>query len=242
MSHRFHWLIVAIAICFFALPAARADDPVRVRLQTSSGDIVIELNEEKAPVTVANFLSYVDNGFYDGTIFHRVVPQFVIQGGGFTTEMEQKKTEPPIKNESFNGLSNKRGTIAMARTSAPDSATSQFYINLRDNSALDGDKATSKPGYTVFGTVVEGIEVVDKIAKVQTSKQGLHENVPNEAVIIIKAERVGGRPAPAPGEKGGTSNGNDGQGADDGAKGTEKKDGAGDGAKEGAGSDGGAES
>ena len=160
-------------------------DP-RVLIQTSMGDITVELNQAKAPISVANFLSYVDDNFYDGTIFHRVIPDFMIQGGGFEPGMkEKKKTKPPIKNESGNGLSNTRGTIAMARTSDMDSATAQFYINTVDN-ASHLDKAK----YCVFGKVSAGLDVVDKIRAVKTGKSGSNGDVPLEPVMISSITRA----------------------------------------------------
>jgi len=159
-----------------------------VKLQTSMGDIVIELDQQAAPVTVENFLRYVDEGFYDGTLFHRVIPRFMIQGGGLTAEMEKKQAHDPITNEAGNGLKNKRGTIAMARSDDPDSATCQFFINHIDNPRLDYAQG-SKPGYVVFGKVVEGMDVVDAIAWVETTTRAGRENVPVEPVII-KSARV----------------------------------------------------
>jgi cyclophilin family peptidyl-prolyl cis-trans isomerase len=162
----------------------------RVKLQTSKGDIIIELDEEAAPVTVGNFLQYVEDGFYDGTIFHRVIRSFMIQGGGFTPDMAQRKTRPPIINEAGNGLKNLRGTIAMARTKDhPNSATSQFFINHKNNSFLNYVEGR-KPGYAVFGKVVQGMEVVDAIAAVKTARKGQHGNVPVEAVMIKSAKVV----------------------------------------------------
>lgn len=164
----------------------------RVRLVTSKGTIVVELDREKAPITVSNFLRYVEDGFYDGTIFHRVVPDFVIQGGGFTPDLTRKDTRPPIINESNNGLSNLRGTIAMARTNDPDSATSQFYINLVDNTSLD--YAPDRPGYAVFGRVIEGMDVVDAIAAVETTTRNGFNDVPVENIVIERAERIQNQP------------------------------------------------
>ncbi|MBN1391406.1 MAG: peptidyl-prolyl cis-trans isomerase [Sedimentisphaerales bacterium] len=163
--------------------------PKQVKLETTMGDIVIELDEKAAPVTVKNFLTYVEEGFYDGTIFHRVIPNFMIQGGGFIPNMEQKKTHPPIVNEAKNGLKNNRGTIAMARTNNPDSATSQFFINHKDNDFLNY-AGPDKPGYAVFGKVVDGMETVDKIASVKTTQKGPHANVPVEPVVIKSAKVV----------------------------------------------------
>jgi peptidyl-prolyl cis-trans isomerase B (cyclophilin B) len=158
-----------------------------VEMQTSQGTIVIALDEEKAPKTVANFLAYVKSGFYDGTIFHRVISNFMIQGGGYTPDFEEKKTGKPIRNEANNGLSNVRGTIAMARTSNPHSATAQFFINVVDNSFLDHTQPTmSGWGYAVFGKVIKGMEVVDKIKQVPTGNKKGHQNVPKTAVIIQK--------------------------------------------------------
>ena len=158
----------------------------KVKLQTSMGDIVIELNPEKAPITVNNFLGYVSSGFYDGLIFHRIIKGFMIQGGGFTPDMDQKKTNAPIKIESSNGLSNDRGTIAMARTSVPDSATSQFFINHANNDFLNY-AGPGNPGYAVFGKVIEGMDVVDKIADVKTTRRNGMDDVPVEPVVIESA-------------------------------------------------------
>src|SRR5262249_49854819 len=144
----------------------------------------------KAPITVKNFLDYVDNKFYDGTIFHRVIPDFMIQGGGMEAGLKEKKGKAPIKNESDNGLSNERGTLAMARTSVPDSATSQFFINVKDNNFLDRAKARDGVGYAVFGKVIEGLDVVDKIKGVQTGNQGGHQNVPVQDVVIRSVRKA----------------------------------------------------
>ena len=166
-----------------------ADNPT-VLLETSSGDILIELFPDKAPQTVANFLQYVDDGFYANTIFHRVIKGFMIQGGGMNMKMEEKATHAPIKNEADNGLANERGTIAMARTRDPHSATAQFFINLVDNDFLDHSQPTLDGwGYCVFGKVTEGMDVVDKIAKVKTKSMGMHENVPVDMVLITGASR-----------------------------------------------------
>ncbi len=156
-----------------------------VRLQTSMGQICIELDSENAPISSKNFLSYVKDGFYEQTIFHRVIPNFMIQGGGFTEQMKQKKTKAEIKNEADNGLKNTRGTLAMARTQVVDSATCQFFINLADNDFLNHKSPTpSGYGYAVFGKVTEGMEVVDEIAKVATGSHGAHQDVPKEPVVI----------------------------------------------------------
>ncbi len=159
-----------------------------VTLETSHGNIVIELNEEKAPETVKNFLSYANDGFFDGTIFHRVIPNFMIQGGGFMPDMVQKKCEDPVKNEADNGLANDLGTIAMARTNDPQSATAQFFINHNDNTFLNHTSPTAQGwGYCVFGKVTDGMDVVDKIAAVSTGNDGGHGDVPVETVTINKA-------------------------------------------------------
>jgi len=160
-----------------------------VRLETSMGNIVIELNRQAAPVTVKNFLGYVEARFYDGTIFHRVIPGFMIQGGGFTVNMERKKTRSPIINEAKNGLNNTRGTIAMARGPDPNSATCQFFINHKDNSPLDY-VAGASAGYAVFGKVTEGMDVVDAIASVKTTTRNGMEDVPVESVVIKSAKVV----------------------------------------------------
>ena len=159
----------------------------KATIETSMGSITVELDDEKAPITVKNFLDYAASGHYDGTIFHRVIDGFMIQGGGFTKAMDQKPTKAPIKNEASNGLTNKRGTIAMARTMVVDSATSQFFINLVDNAFLDFRNPTPQGfGYAVFGKVTKGMEVVDKIAKVQTGNRGMHQDVPVKPVVIKK--------------------------------------------------------
>ena len=154
-----------------------------VTLKTNHGSIQIELNKEAAPITVKNFENYVNKDFFNGTIFHRVIDGFMIQGGGFTKDMSQKQTDAPIKNEADNGLKNEKYSIAMARTSIPDSATSQFFINVNDNNFLDYP-GQDGAGYCVFGKVIKGKDVVDKIAKVPTGTSGMHQDVPNEMVII----------------------------------------------------------
>jgi cyclophilin family peptidyl-prolyl cis-trans isomerase len=174
-----------------AAPVPKADkrsDRVVV-VETSMGDIVIELYPDKAPKTVANFLGYVDDKFYDGLIVHRAIPEFMIQGGGFETGLKEKKGRDPIPCESDNGLSNARGTVAMARTVVADSATSQFFINLADNKFLDREKSHDKIGHCVFGKVVSGMDVVDTIAKVKTGPTGGHSNVPVEDVVIKSVRR-----------------------------------------------------
>lgn len=160
-------------------------------IDTSVGSITLELNEEKAPITVANFVEYAKSGHYDGTIFHRVIDGFMIQGGGFTRDMNQKDTREPIRNEAMNGLMNDRGTIAMARTMVVDSATSQFFINLVDNDFLNFTSPTPQGfGYAVFGKVTDGMEVVDKIAKVRTGFAGTHQNVPEDPIVIKKVSII----------------------------------------------------
>ncbi|HEU4620876.1 MAG TPA: peptidylprolyl isomerase [Burkholderiaceae bacterium] len=176
-----------IAALSFALSAVvHAQTAPRVELKTTAGPIVVELDAEKAPGTVKNFLQYVRDGHYDGTIFHRVIPNFMIQGGGFTKDMTQKPTRAPIKIESTNGLKNQRGTIAMARTSDPNSATSQFFINVVDNRMLDAPGQDGY-GYTVFGKVVSGMDTVEKIRTAPTEPKGMHQNVPVKPVVIEKA-------------------------------------------------------
>jgi peptidyl-prolyl cis-trans isomerase B (cyclophilin B) len=162
-----------------------------IKLHTNLGVIGLELDENKAPATVANFRQYVKNGFYDNTVFHRVIDGFMIQGGGFEPGMKQKPTEAPVKNEADNGLKNDRYTVAMARTSNPHSATAQFFINVADNAFLNHTAQTSQGwGYCVFGRVAEGTEVVDKIKKVLTGNRGMHQDVPVEDVVIQRAEEV----------------------------------------------------
>jgi peptidyl-prolyl cis-trans isomerase A (cyclophilin A) len=173
-----------------ASPVPRAARPVVV-LETSLGAIKIVLDRDKAPVTVDNFLQYVQAGHYDGTIFHRVISGFMIQGGGFDATMKQKPTRPPIRNEANNGLRNRRGTIAMARTNDPDSATSQFFINVKDNTPLD--YGMRNPGYAVFGEVMEGMDVVDRIVAVPTTAQ----DAPKMPVVIKSAREAGSAEAPA---------------------------------------------
>ena len=162
-----------------------------IKLETNKGTITLELDAEKAPATVANFVDYVEKGFYDGLIFHRVIPNFMIQGGGMNPDMSEKPNGSPIKNEANNGLKNDRGTIAMARTGDPHSATSQFFINLKDNDFLNfTSESPAGWGYAVFGKVTDGMDVVDEIAKVKTGNHGPHGDVPLEPVIIKKATVV----------------------------------------------------
>ena len=183
--------LISIVVVLAASFAAIAGDNPRVDLETSKGKIVLELYADKAPQTVKNFLAYVDAGFYDGTIFHRVIPDFMIQGGGFAAEMKKKRTQPPIQNEADNGVHNQRGTIAMARTSNPHSATAQFFINTKNNDSLNHKgKSPQGWGYTVFGRVAEGMDVVAAISGVKTGTRGQFRDVPADPVVIRKAVRL----------------------------------------------------
>lgn len=189
-------LFILLPVTFLIIITAKSEEPKqtdakpkKVKLETTMGDIVVELDGKAAPVTVKNFLTYVEEGFYSGTIFHRVIPNFMIQGGGFTPDMVQKRTRSSIINEANNGLKNDRGTIAMARTNDPNSATSQFFINHKNNDFLNY-AGPDKPGYAVFGKVVEGMETVDKIAAVKTTQKGPHADVPVEPVVIKSAKIV----------------------------------------------------
>lgn len=189
-----------VGLAYLATMASTASAATVIVIETSMGNIKVELSEEKAPKTVANFLSYVDEKFYDGTIFHRVMGKensdkdFMIQGGGWEPGMKEKKTKPPIANESSNGLSNQRGTIAMARKPDPDSATSQFFINVADNAFLDKAKYRDGVGYCVFGKVTEGMDVVDKIKAVKTGPREPHKNVPLEDIVIKSIKREAPKP------------------------------------------------
>ena len=187
MKRRIYGFI--LLLCLLAMPALAAEYAV---IQTSLGDIKVELNRAKAPVSVVNFLAYVDQGFYNETIFHRVIKDFMIQGGGFTVDLQRKSTLDPIVNEAPNGLKNLRGTIAMARTNVIDSATSQFFINLKDNSFLDhGGVSPATYGYAVFGQVVEGMEVVDAIARKKTrGLNGLFKDLPVDAIVIREVKYI----------------------------------------------------
>ncbi|WP_152452433.1 peptidylprolyl isomerase [Microbulbifer sp. THAF38] len=179
--------LFAMLLCAaLALPAL-AKNP-RVELKTDLGIIQIELFAKEAPVTVKNFLTYTDSGFYDGIIFHRIVPGFVVQGGGFTFDFQRKETQDPIVNESTNGLQNLRGTLSMARTNDPDSATSQFFINLVDNTRLDAQE--DKPGYAVFGRVVDGMDVVEKMVAQPRGLYRQHPSAPNMPIRILEAKRI----------------------------------------------------
>jgi cyclophilin family peptidyl-prolyl cis-trans isomerase len=183
--------LIILGIGLGGVRAAGKGNPT-VLLSTSLGEIKLELYADKAPVTTQNFLDYVKAGYYDGTIFHRVIPGFMIQGGGLTADMTDKREgqKAPIKNESGNGLKNDTGTVAMARTSAPDSATSQFFINVKDNTFLNKESAQDKVGYAVFGKVIEGMDVVKKIEQVKTTAKGPHQNVPVDSVVIKSAKIV----------------------------------------------------
>jgi len=180
-------LLISI-VCLFASTLALAE-PQKVLMKTSMGEITIELDGDKAPKTVANFLAYVDAGFYNGTIYHRVIPGFMIQGGGFGTDMAKKPTGDPVENEAKNGLKNVRGSIAMARTNKPHSATAQFFINHKDNPNLDYPSFDGW-GYAVFGQVTDGMGVVDAIAAVNTGTASGHQNVPTETVLIESVSRL----------------------------------------------------
>lgn len=171
------------ALTLGLLASTTASAAPSIEMQTNMGPIILELNAEKAPKTVQNFLQYAKDGFYNGTIFHRVIEGFMIQGGGFSKNMDEKPTGAPIPNEAKNGLKNQRGTLAMARRSEPNSATAQFFINHKDNAALDYPSPDGS-GYAVFGKVTQGMDVVDKIAKTPVGNRGMHQNVPVEPVII----------------------------------------------------------
>lgn len=184
--------VVALAMAAF-VPAAFAVQATQVKVDTNMGAFLIELNAKAAPKTVENFLAYVKSGFYKNTLFHRVIPNFMIQGGGFVMGMEEKNTRAPIALESRNGLSNVRGTIAMARTNDPNSATSQFFINVRDNRFLDANQAQDGNGYAVFGKVVSGMSTVDAIARVKTHSVGYYDDVPIRDVVIKNMSVIKGK-------------------------------------------------
>jgi peptidyl-prolyl cis-trans isomerase B (cyclophilin B) len=191
-----HTLILSMVLLLtstlsFATENTMSDTQTKVKLTTTLGAFIIQLNPAKAPVSSANFLTYVNEGFYNGTIFHRVIPDFMAQGGGFDTSFNQKAVHAPIKNEANNGLTNTRGTLAMARTNDPNSATAQFFINLKDNSFLNHTSPTASGwGYAVFGEVIEGMDVVDAMAKQATGNRGGHQDVPKTDIVIEKAEVV----------------------------------------------------
>ncbi len=187
----FSMMLLLTTTFSFATENLMSDTPSKVKLTTSLGEIIIQLNPEKAPVSSANFLTYVNEGFYNSTIFHRVIPGFMAQGGGFDTDFNQKAVHDPIKNEANNGLPNKRGSIAMARTNVPDSATAQFFINYKDNASLNHTSPTpSGWGYAVFGEVIEGMDVVDAMAKQPTGNRGGHQDVPKTDIVVEKAEVI----------------------------------------------------
>ncbi|MBN2434842.1 MAG: peptidyl-prolyl cis-trans isomerase [Spirochaetes bacterium] len=195
MRYKIIFKIILLGIVFSALSCSKNNEENSIKNKEKkilmNGEIVITLDSEKAPLSAENFISYVNDGFFDGTIFHRVIPGFVVQGGGFTQEMDQKKTKDPVKNEADNGLSNVRGSVAMARTQIVDSATSQFYINLKDNVMLDHKgKDDQNYGYCVFGHITSGMEFVDKIAGVKTGNSGFHRDVP-EIPVVIKSAVLG---------------------------------------------------
>lgn len=188
MSKRILATIATVFTLSAFLPAFAATASMHVLLTTTAGNIELALDDQKAPESVKNFVSYVDSGFYNGTIFHRVIPGFMAQGGGFTSDLKQKATQPPIKNEADNGLRNLRGTISMARTSEKDSATSQFFLNVADNAFLDHGQRDF--GYAVFGKVVKGMDVADKISQVQTENVGPYQNVPIKPIVIQSAKII----------------------------------------------------
>ncbi|HSR56254.1 MAG TPA: peptidylprolyl isomerase [Alphaproteobacteria bacterium] len=188
MQRRRFLALLAFALSAFAIQPALADGP-RVRLTTTKGVIELELDEKRAPESVKNFIGYVESGHYNGTIFHRVIRGFMIQGGGFTKDMNRKQTNDPIRNEADNGLSNRTGTFAMARTSDPHSASAQFFINTVDNAGLDHRSKTMRGwGYAVFGRVVKGMDVVRRIEDTRTTRMGRMADVPSEPIVIEKAE------------------------------------------------------
>ena len=201
-STRFVWLLACVLLIALAAGCGGGSEPEGesdiatgaypvVEVRTTVGTFALELYPDKAPKTVDNFLSYVRGGFYDGTIFHRVVPGFVIQGGGFTADLIKKDTEPPIENEADNGLLNLRGAICMARTNDPQSATSQFFINIKDNPSLDFRERSSRGwGYAVFGKLIEGLEVLDKIEAAPTTSRDGHQDVPVDAIVIESARII----------------------------------------------------
>jgi cyclophilin family peptidyl-prolyl cis-trans isomerase len=194
MNRFLYALSLVLALTPGAVLSEKPTANPKVRLTTNLGAIDIELDTQRAPKTTENFLNYVDKGFYNGTVFHRVIPSFMIQGGGFGSGLKQKKTDAPIINEADNGLKNTAGTIAMARTASPHSASTQFFINTVDNSFLNHrDKTTQGWGYAVFGKVTKGMDVVNKIEAVATTNDGPHQNVPAQDVVITKAERLPAR-------------------------------------------------
>lgn len=187
MSTIFKGLPTLFLLSLVSLATIAGENKPVVIMETTAGTMTIELFDEKAPISVKNFLDYVDSGFYNGTIFHRVIPNFVLQGGGFSKEMDKKATKAPIKNESDNGLRNEKGTLSMARTPDPDSATSQFFVNLRMNTNLD--YRAGQHGYAVFGKVIEGLDVMEKIARTKTGRVGSYSDVPLEPIIMTSVHR-----------------------------------------------------
>ncbi len=184
-------MLVLTSTLSFAKENTMSDTSPKIKFQTTMGDIVIQLDAEKAPISAENFLNYINAGFYTGTVFHRIIPGFMAQGGGFTTDFEQKPVKAAIKNEANNGLKNDRGTLAMARTNDPHSATAQFFINYKDNGSLNHtSESPSGWGYAVFGKVIEGMDVVDKMADAPTGNRGMHQDVPQTDIIIEKAEVI----------------------------------------------------
>jgi peptidyl-prolyl cis-trans isomerase B (cyclophilin B) len=187
----FFMLLLLTSTHSFSTEKIMSETQTKVKLTTTLGEIIIQLNTEKAPLSSANFLTYVNEGFYNGTIFHRVIPDFMAQGGGFDTSFNQKAVHAPIKNEANNGLTNTRGTLVMARTNDPNSATAQFFINYKDNTFLNHTSQTSSGwGYAVFGVVIEGMDIVDAMAKQPTSNRGGHQDVPKTDIVIEKADVV----------------------------------------------------
>lgn len=190
--HIFKSLLLCLSILFssvsFAAESDSVNKDVKVLIETNLGNITIQLDADKAPITVKNFLSYVESGFYAKTIFHRVIPGFMIQGGGFSKSMDKLRTNPPIRNEASNGLHNNRGTIAMARTNDPHSASSQFFINVANNNFLD--YSSKSMGYAVFGKVVDGMDTVDKIAGTKTTQRNMHRDIPVDPIVIKKVSIV----------------------------------------------------
>lgn len=189
---RFITLFMILTSTFsFAQEKTMTDTAPKIKFETTLGDFIIELDAEKAPISSANFVYYVESGFYDGTIFHRIIPGFMTQGGGFSTNFEQKSVQAPIQNEANNGLKNDRGTLSMARTNDPHSATAQFFINFSDNGSLNHRKETPAGwGYAVFGKVIEGMDVIDAMAGVVTGNRGVHQNVPQTDIVVNKSAVV----------------------------------------------------
>jgi peptidyl-prolyl cis-trans isomerase B (cyclophilin B) len=187
------YIMASLLFVMSCSTTAQENNSAQVKLETNKGEIILELNYYKAPKSVENFLRYVDEGFYNGTIFHRVIPNFMVQGGGFTSDFNKKKTHNPIQNEAYNGLKNRIGSIAMARTNDPHSATAQFFINVSQNTFLDFREKTPRGwGYTVFGKVIKGMKIVNKIRLIQTGYKNGMKDVPQENIIILKATHIKG--------------------------------------------------